>query len=381
MSYQTQQPGTPNYDQGQPDPALSSVYQTQYGAPPPQQPQRRRRSRITCRTACLGCGLIFVAGTLLFLCVGLTAGLIIWNNLYQQVSTKWDTALKQEQQQTFQTASVYDRAGNQLHELFGEGRRTEIKLAEMPQSLLDATTSVEDSSFYTNNGVDMQANLRAGWQYLTTGQIVSGGSTITQQLVRGIAFDYQYRTQQSFQRKFEEIIMALIVTREKSKNDILEMYLNQIYYGHLAYGIEAAAQTYFGKSAKDLTLAEASLLAGLPQQPADLDPLNPDPAVQQAVLDRRTTVLNLMVANGKITRAQADSTLAEVLHFADPNVNLKSPHFTLYAENELKTLLDGLGMPPSTLNTAGLQVYTTLDPAYESLAESVAGQQIASIKA
>src|SRR5258707_8545165 len=102
MSYQTQQPGTNYSSQGEPGSALSTVYQTQYGAPPPPQPPKRRRSRVSCRTACLGCALIFVAGTLLFLCVGLVGGLIIWNNLYQQVSTKWDTALKQDQQQTFQ---------------------------------------------------------------------------------------------------------------------------------------------------------------------------------------------------------------------------------------------------------------------------------------
>ncbi len=344
------------------------------------QPLRPRRRRINFRLACLGCLLAMVTSFVLFSCVVGVVGAIVWSNLWNRMTDTWNTKLKEQQQQTFQTTRIYDRAGNQLHELFTEGRRTEVKLVDIPKSLRDATIAVEDSSFYDNPGVDWVGISRAGLQYFGQGEALSGGSTITQQLVRTIAFSYDYRIQRSPQRKLEEIIMALVLTRQKSKDEILEMYLNQIYYGNLAYGIEAASQTYFGKSAKDLTLAEASLLAGLPQAPAEFDPLNPDPKVQEEVQARRKVVLDLMVDKGKITRDQATAALNQPLFYANPNVALHSPHFTLYAEQELKSLIEGLKLPPSTLNTAGLKVYTTLDQNFETLAENTARQQINAIK-
>src|SRR5258708_560811 len=261
-----------------------------YNAPAP----RRRRTRDRLRIACLGCVIAIVASFAIFACLLSVIGLVLYNKYDQQLAQQLKTKLD-EQSQTFQTAQILDRHGNELHELFGEGRRTKIKLADLPDEqrryLIDATVSVEDSTFYENPGVDWVAISRAGLQYFQATSGNSGGSTITQQLVRNIAFDYQYRTERSFQRKFEEIVMALILTREKPKDEILEMYLNQIYYGNLAYGIEAAAQTYFGKSTKSddpnkrLNLSEIALLAGLPQAPAELDPLNPDPKVQQEVMD------------------------------------------------------------------------------------------------
>ncbi len=358
-----------------PQPA-ASVHRLQYSPP---RPVVRRRWRF--HPACLGCALALVAIIGIVSCITLVVLAVAWNNLSNQLTDRLDKAQKQLEQQTFQTTRIYARDGQTLlHELLGEGRRTNIKLADVPQSMIDATVAVEDSTFWENPGVDWPAILRAGLQYFQAGYSVSGASTITQQLVRNIAFDYQYRQERSVRRKLEEIGMALILTRQKSKQDILELYLNQIYYGNLAYGVEAAAQTYFGKSAKQLNLAEASLLAGLPQAPAELDPLNPDPTVQEAVFARRKVVLDLMVDKGKISREDAAKALAQPLVYANPNINLRSPHFTLYAEQELKSLLDGLNLPPSYLSTAGLKVITTLDPGYESLAENVARQQIAAIK-
>src|SRR5450432_1977243 len=322
---------------------MSYQYQPVTGQPPayppqqPQQPPPRRRQRPRWRGACLGCGLALLSGFVLTTCVVVVIGAIVWNNFYQQIDQNWNAKLKELQQQTFQTTHIYDRNGNELHQIFDQGRRTNIKLTDVPQTVIDATIAVEDSTFYDNPGVDFGAIARAGVQYFQSSDTSSGASTITQQLVRNIAFDYAYRIQRSPQRKFEEIVMALALTQERSKNDILEMYLNQIYYGNLAYGIEAASQTYFGKSAKSLDLAESALLAGLPQAPAELDPLSADPNVQAEVQARRKVVLDLMVDKGKISRDQASTALAEKLTYADPNVNLKSPHFTLYAEQELKS--------------------------------------------
>ncbi|MCC7451465.1 MAG: transglycosylase domain-containing protein, partial [Anaerolineae bacterium] len=348
--------------------------------PPPAAAPRRPIRRWRLHPACLGCLLIFVGFVGIVSCVTLVGGLIIWNNLTTQLGDQWNKSLKESEQTTFQTTRIYDRQGNDLYEMIGQGRRTKIKLADMPKALLDAMIAVEDNTFYENSGVDWTAVTRAGLQYFGIASGSSGGSTITQQLVRNIAFDYQKRQERSVQRKFEEIVMALILTRDKSKDEILEMYLNQIYYGNLAYGVEAAAQTYFGKSAKDLNLAEASLLAGLPQAPAELDPLNPDPKVQDAVFARRKIVLDLMVDKGKISRDEASKALAQPLTYANPNVNLRFPHFTVYAQDELKSLLAGINLPPSFLTSSGLKVYTTLDSRYQTLAESVARQQIAAIR-
>jgi penicillin-binding protein 1C len=369
-------PVTPGAPQGAPSgmPQSGPVYGLQYAQARPV----RRRRRIP--RGCLGCLLALIGFLGVVSCVTVVI-LVIWlNALSGQLTDRLDKAQRQMEQQTFQTTRIYDRLGNELHQIFDQGRRTKVKLADVPKSLIDATIAVEDSSFYENPGVDWTATIRAGLQYLGLMQGSSGGGTITQQLIRDIAFDYAYRQERSVQRKLEEIGMALILTRQKSKDDILEMYLNQIYYGNLAYGIEAAAQTYFGKSAKDLTLGESALLAGLPQAPAELDPLNPDPTVQEEVLARRKIVLSLMVDKGKITRDEAAAAEAKPLVYANPNVSLRSPHFTLYAEQELKSLLEGLKLPPSLVTTGGLKVYTTLDARYQSLAESVARQQIAAIK-
>jgi penicillin-binding protein 1C len=355
-------------------PQAAPVHGLQYAAPPVKPP--RGRFKLACLGCLLGCSSVFA----IVACITLVLGVVVFSHYSGEIADKWDEQLKTVADRTFQTTIIYDRNKNELHQMFDQGRRTNVKLAEIPSYLIDATVAVEDNTFWDNPGVDWGAVARAGVQYVQAGRNMGGASTITQQLVRNIAFDYEYRTEVSVQRKAEEIIMALILTHEKSKNDIMELYLNQIYYGNLAYGIEAASQTYFGKSAKDLTLAEASLLAGLPQSPAELDPLNPDPKVQDAVFKRRKVVLDLMVEKGKITQEAASQALSQALIYANPNVNLKSPHFTLYAEQELKSLIEGLQLAPAILSTGGLKVYTTLDQNYQTIAENIARQQIVTIR-
>ncbi len=369
------------------------LYGLQYG-----QPQRPVVVRRRVNIACLGCALALVstAGVLICgLCMIITMG---WSAFSREATLRWERAEKSLDpqavtpqgtpgtpststpggQKAFQTTYIYDRQGNELYQLFGEGRRTRVKLADVSKNLIDATVAVEDASFFQNPGVDLGAIFRAGLKYFQ-GEESGGASTITQQLVRNLAFDYEYRTERSARRKLEEILMALVVTQQRSKDEILEMYLNLVYYGNLAYGIEAASRTYFNKSAKDLSLAEASLLAGLPQAPVTFDPFNPK--AQDVVLARRRVVLDLMVDKGKITRQQATEAEAQALVYANPNVALRAPHFTVYAEQQLKDLLPAINLSPNYLNTGGLSVYTTLDTRYQSLAERVAQAQIASIKA
>ncbi len=171
-----------------------------------------------------------------------------------------------------------------------------------------------------------------------------------------------------------------------SKDEILELYLNEIPYGNWSYGVEAAAETYFGKHASELTLGESALLAGLPQAPADLDPLNPDPNIQRRVMERRRLVLDLMVKEGYITRAEADAAFSEPLYFVSPNIQLDSaPHMVVYAQDELENLLlTRLNLSQEEvkrmIERGGLRVYTSVDMDYQRLAEGAVSRQVAQLR-
>ncbi len=207
-----------------------------------------------------------------------------------------------ERASDFETARIYDRTGQLLYAPAdpNAGNRIYVPLAQVSPYLTQATIATEDKRFYENPGFDpigLSRAVVAGRDQ--PGRDCGGTSTITQQLVRALLLDEDERTERTIRRKVREIILAAEISRTYEKDEILELYLNEIYYGNLAYGIEAAAQTYFGKSAADLTLSEASLLAGLPQAPALWDPYTaPDKAI-----GRQSEVLALMVANGDITLA------------------------------------------------------------------------------
>ena len=173
----------------------------------------------------------------------------------------------------FETTRILDRNGNPLYEILDPtaGRRTYVTLDKISPVLIAATIATEDKEFYEHPGFDAVAIIRALWENYRTGGQGGGASTITQQLARALLLSPEERAERTYSRKAREIILAAEITRRYSKDDILELYLNEIYYGNLAYGIEAAAETYFGKTANQLTLAEASFLAGLPQSPSVYD--------------------------------------------------------------------------------------------------------------
>ena len=271
----------------------------------------------------------------------------------------------------FQTTRIYDRHGVLLYEIFEEGRRTWVPLEEIPLALRQATIATEDSTFYTNPGVDWRGILRALWQSLIYGRPISGGSTITQQLVRRLMFSPEERAERSLARKIKEIMLALALTRTHSKDEILEMYLNEIYYGHLAYGVEAAAQTYFNKHVSELNLAECALLAGLPQAPSRLDPF----VNLEGAKARQRVVLRLMVENGFITPEEAEAAYAQPLKFVPPEHKMLAPHFVVYVR---KLLEEKYG--PERVARGGLSVITTLDLRYQRLAEEVARRHIAKLR-
>ena len=270
----------------------------------------------------------------------------------------------------FETARIYDRNGNQLYALIdpNAGDRTPVALANISQDLINATIATEDARFYSNPGFDPIGIARAIYQAAREREVVSGASTITQQLVRALLLEEDERTQRTFNRKVREIVLAAELFRtypgRAGKDQILELYLNEIYYGNLAYGIEAASQTYFKKPASALTLAEASLLAGIPQAPAVYDPFqNPE-----AVLLRQRDVLRLMIEGGYITFDEAQAALNEsaslVRTLTPPTVRIDHPHFVFTVLQQLERSGDA-----QSIYRGGLRIFTTLDPEAQRLAE------------
>ena len=273
-----------------------------------------------------------------------------------------------------QSSRIYDRNGDLLFEVFDPqgGRRTLVTAAEIPALVKEATIATEDPTFYTNIGVDPVGVVRAVYYDIRYGGAVVGGSTITQQLIKNSLLS----PERSLSRKIKEAILAVEVTRRYSKDDILALYLNSTFYGNLSYGIRAASQSYFNKDASQLDLAEASLLAGIPQAPAKYDPCS-DPDL---ALGRQATVLKLMVANGYISQAQSDAASAEMqsklrdaqfTRQCTGSANLKAPHWVNYVRAQLEQLYG-----PEVLYKGGLQVTTTFDPKAQAIAEDEARKQV-----
>jgi membrane peptidoglycan carboxypeptidase len=280
----------------------------------------------------------------------------------------------------FASTLVYDRQGGLLTEVGDPnyGRRTAVPLDQISPYLLDATIATEDPNFYRHPGVDPVGIARALYYAIKERDLGAGpgGSTITQQLVK-LAFLSPERT---LSRKAKEAILAAEITRRYPKDTILQIYLNEINYGNLAYGIEAAAETYFDKSAKDLTLAEAALLAGLPQAPAYYDPyvrLWEGDGQPGAAKRRQGVVLRLMVEGGYITPAQADAAWQELITLKPLRQTYasKSPHFVQYARSEVERVVG-----PELMAKGGLRIYTTLDPKVQDAAQEEVTQRLAELK-
>ncbi len=259
---------------------------------------------------------------------------------------------------------IYDRHGRLLYEILDPhgGAHTPTSLDDIPDACIQATIATEDASFYRNPGVDAWAILRALWINLRGGEILSGGSTITQQLARNLLLSPEERADVSLERKLREAILAWRLARNYSKDEILTLYLNETYYGNLAYGVEAAARTYFAKSAAELDLAECAMLAGLPQSPAGYNPLeNP-----KAAKARQGVVLGLMLKHGYISQKEADLAATEKLGFASVPFPIEAPHFVMYVRGQLER---DFGL--EAIYSQGLQVYTTLDLDAQNAAQRI----------
>ncbi len=271
--------------------------------------------------------------------------------------------------QTGVSSRILDRNGRLLYEIADPhaGRHTPTSLEEIPLACRQATIATEDANFYTNPGVDVAGIVRALWINLRGGEVLAGGSTITQQLARNLLLDPQERSQRTLTRKLRESILAWRIARLYSKDDVLTLYLNEVNYGNLAYGIEAAARTYFGREAAELDLAECALLAGLPQSPALYDPLTSP----QAARERQQVVLDLMSQQGFITTEQAQLAAAEPLRFAAAPFPIEAPHFVMTVRAWLE---ERFGL--EAIYSEGLVVTTTLDLDLQQAAERVMRRQL-----
>ncbi|HUF00142.1 MAG TPA: transglycosylase domain-containing protein [Anaerolineales bacterium] len=328
--------------------------------------------------------LVALFGMVVVLIIGGSALLFSYYSIARTLPSVEDLQNRASQ---FETTRILDRNGNLLYEILDPtaGRRTYVTLDEIAPVLIAATIATEDKDFYEHPGFDAVAIVRALWENYRTGGQGGGASTITQQLARALLLSPEERAERTYSRKAREIILAAEITRRYSKDDILELYLNEIYYGNLAYGVEAAAETYFGKTANQLTLAEASFLAGLPQSPSVYDIYTNT----EVTLARQQQVLVLMYGlsqvNGCIAVSNSDvpvcvdeiaatSAANEMKSyiFNSPNVDTRYPHWVNFVRSELEELYDA-----QTIYRSGFIVYTTLDPTMQDEAQRLVTEQVA----
>ncbi len=292
-----------------------------------------------------------------------------------------NSAQLKARQSSFASTKIFDRNGNLIVELTDPtnptaGRRTYVSLSQISPYVKQATIATEDPNFYRYSvGFDPIAIIRVLYYAITEREFVSGGSTITQQVARNLLLSPEERNSRSLMRKFREIVLANSLAERYTRDEILEIYLNEIYYANQAYGIEAAAETYFGKPASQLDLAEASMLAGIPQSPVLWDPV----ANKANTLRRQQAVLRLMVQAGYITDSQVAPAEAEIANrtFSVPvtnNISNVAPHFMTYVRQKLDEDFGADG-----LYRTGLRVYTTLDPRIQSISEQAVRTQIAKL--
>lgn len=293
----------------------------------------------------------------LLVIVGAALGLIWFGEFAGALPPAADLASRQ----MFQTMPVFARDGSTtLYEITDPqgGRRTVVPLSSVSRFVVEATIATEDAGFFSNPGFELRSILRAGFDDLTHKQIVSGASTITQQVVRNVLLDSTDRSDVSARRKIKEIVVAYQVFRTYSKDDILDIYLNEINYGNRNYGIEAAAEGYFGVSAANLNVAQAALLAGIPQAPSFYNPY-----LRMAdVKDRQSYVLQRMVEQGYISEAEASAAAAEDVQLVDGHRPVVAPHFVTYVTDDLARTLGS-----DRLYQAGDQVITSLDPRIQAI--------------
>ncbi|MBI4066550.1 penicillin-binding protein, partial [Candidatus Gottesmanbacteria bacterium] len=246
------------------------------------------------------------------------------------------------------STKLFDRNGILLYQIYADQNRSMMPFSEIPDQIKKATIAIEDKNFYNHNGISLRGVIRAVWAIMVNKQI-QGGSTITQQLIKSALLT----PEPTIIRKIKEGILAMWAEHLYSKDQILEMYLNQVPYGHTAWGIETASRMYLGKSVKDISLAEAALLAGLPAAPSQYSPFGNYPRM---AFERQHQVLDAMAAQGYITNDQRDAAKKQTISFAPIATNIRSPHFVMYVKDLLEKRFGS-----RLVTQGGLSVKTTLD--------------------
>ena len=304
-------------------------------------PQRGNGSRI----------LVVIAVVLAVMIVGVGCGF-----LTATLNTKQDL----EDVRPAASSQIYDINGNELANVHAEQNRVPVKISQVPEHLKDAFIAVEDVRFYDHSGVDPKGIMRAVFANITNKGVAEGGSTITQQLAKN-AYLTQDRT---YKRKIQEVFLALQLERKYTKDEILELYLNQIYFGQGAYGVQAAARTYFGKDVKDLDLNECAMLAGIPKSPNYFSPLNN----LQAAQERKAVVLDQMAKYGYISSSTAAKTKAESLNLVKPQKQETNGLAAYFIDYVTQQMIEKYGA--DAVYQEGLKIYTTLDVDMQKAAEA-----------
>ncbi|MBU0569903.1 penicillin-binding protein [Patescibacteria group bacterium] len=264
------------------------------------------------------------------------------------------------------STKLFDRKGELLFEIYADKRSTPIEIEKLPEYVVQATIAIEDKDFYKHHGISFSGMIRATYKTIFQNKL-QGGSTLTQQLVKNALLT----PERTIRRKLREFALTLIVETIYSKDEILSQYLNQIPYGSTAYGIGAASELYFNKSANNLSLAEVTLLAGLPAAPTRYSPFGARPELAKS---RQETVLKRMVEDGYISQEKADETRDEELKFAEPE-RLKAPHFALWVKEQLAEEYGD-----AVVEQGGLRVTTTLDLELQELAQETVATEVGKLK-
>ncbi|UCF60734.1 MAG: transglycosylase domain-containing protein [Anaerolineaceae bacterium] len=366
----------------------TQVSSTAYVAPPETKPHIAGPPKSLARwDSCVGC-LLRMGILALFFSVAVVIGVISFG-VYQYYTLAASLPAIDDlhgHAAQFETTHILDREGNLLYEILDPqaGRRTYVPLDQISPYMVAAVVATEDSQFYSHPGYDLFAIARAFVQNYTQGEIVSGASTITQQIARMLLLSPEESYRRTARRKTREVLLAAEITRQYTKDEILEIYLNQVYFGNLAYGVEAAAETYFNTTAKQLTLSQASFLAGLLQAPAVYDIFTN----RDATLVRQQQVLTLImqtsieqaciyVSNSQqpicITPEEAGAAAAELINFEfrPPAVQIRFPHWVFFIRSELERLYD-----PQTIYRSGFTVYTSIDPVLQLRAQELVQEQV-----
>jgi len=267
-----------------------------------------------------------------------------------------------------ESTRIYDKDNVLLYSVYQDQNRTYVKLSDIPKYLQLATISIEDKEFYKNQGFSITGYARAIRNIILYRRL-TGGSTITQQLVKNVLLS----SERSVQRKIKELILSIQVDKRYSKDQILEMYLNDVSYGGANVGVEAASQSYFGKKVKDLDLAESAFLAGLPQSPSIYSPYSG----RDLYIGRTNEVLRQMLGDGIISQKQKDDAIAKIKNygFEQKDKNIKAPHFVMYVRELLAKQFG-----EDLVANGGLQVKTTLDYSIQKKAEDIIKEEIDKLK-